>query len=123
MVSTAILIALHVPKLILLRLPIAHLVIAEVITGLYPTINALNKNIDPMQIQVAEPDRNTFLLEKLEEMWRNHPCCFVLALIVVVAIIVGIIFVVVFFVVTPSLPTARVKKDYAQYLKDSGQGG
>lgn len=71
-----------------------------------------------MRFDVAEPDPNTFLLVKLEEIWRDNKILFIAGICLVVLVIVGIIVGVVTFMVTPSLPTARVSPGFLQNLQD-----
>ena len=73
-----------------------------------------------MRFEVAEPDPNTFLLLKLEEIWRDNKILFILGMFAVVMVIVGIIIGVVTFMVTPSLPTARVSEGLLKNLRNEG---
>lgn len=61
-----------------------------------------------MNIQYVEPDRNVFLIQKIEEMWDNNKLLFMCGFMGIVGVVIAIIIVVVLFLVRPSLPHEQV---------------
>ena len=62
-----------------------------------------------MNIQYVEPDRNVFLIQKIEEMWDQNKLLFLCGFTIIVAVVIAIIIVVVLFLVRPSLPHEQIK--------------
>lgn len=61
-----------------------------------------------MNIQYVEPDRNVFLIQKIEDMWDHNKPLFLFGFFLIAAVVIGIIIVVVLFLVRPSLPHEQV---------------
>ena len=57
-----------------------------------------------IEVSIREPDKDLFLVNKLEEMWGNNKCLFIFGLTMVCMVVVGIIVGVVVLVVAPALP-------------------
>jgi type II secretory pathway pseudopilin PulG len=60
-----------------------------------------------LEIVIEKPDPNTFLLTKLQQMWHNNKCCFVIGMSLISAVVILIILGVVILIVVPALPQIK----------------